>query len=297
MLFKVIRPSAAIVSDRSGTKDPTRLQGAQTSTPKPSPRLPVSICQLVLSDRQISFEVRYINGLNANTWRNRFDDRLKPIQPDSDLTAWFIDEQTLSDLLTHAQADSVVNVLQAPKVTSFENKKAAILNRDKQYYVSGLNKIETSQGSAFEPIVKDLELGFRIDLAGSFLADGTRLVVDLRDSRLLSLHDMVRVGRNRGGDIRVPYQIPEAIERRFQLSCDVPERSSLVISVGLDEREGNTGGAAGLAGSLLGTFGLPIPKARTVTCERLVIIKPRKIVLESEEPRIPATDRAKSKPE
>ena len=267
-----------------------------TTDPKPGPPLRSIDHQTVLSDRQISFEVRYINGLDANSWRNRFDDRLKVIQQDADVTAWFIDDQCLGELLTVAQGDTAVNVLRAPKVTSFENAKATIFSRDKQYYVSGLEKFETSEGLAFKPIVKDVELGYRIDMTGSFLPDGTRLAVDLRDSSLLSMHNLVRVGRSRNGDVKYSYQVPTAIDRRFQVSCDVPEGSNLVISVGLDEQTGRVGGPAVLASGLLETVGLPSLKAGSITRERLVVIKPRKIILESEERPVSAADRLEPRP-
>jgi beta-lactamase regulating signal transducer with metallopeptidase domain len=290
-------PSVSTRPDPATTDVPPQPHATASPDPKSGPPIRSVAHLAVASDRQICFEVRYINGLDANTWRNRFDDRLKPVHQDSNITAWFIEDPCLRDLLTLALGDTAVNVLMAPKITSFEGAKATILNRGKQFYVSGFDKLETAKGLAFKPIVKDVEVGFRVEMTGSFLPDGTRLLVDLRDSSVLSMHTLFRTGQSRDGDVRAVYQVPTAIDRRLQVSCDVPEGSNLVISVGLDEQAGRMGGAAEFASDLLETVGLPSLKAGSVIRERLVVIKPRKIILESKERPVSAIDRAHPAPE
>src|SRR5262249_54052419 len=119
--------------------------------------------------------------------------------------------------------------------------------------------------------------------------------LDLRDSSLLSMHTLVRQGHFRNGDVNATYQVPEAIDRRLHVSCDIPDESYLVISAGLEEQSRQLGGGAGFASGFMETFGLPSLKARSTTRERLVAIKPRKIVLESEERPISTADRAESR--
>jgi beta-lactamase regulating signal transducer with metallopeptidase domain len=290
-------PPASTQPDSPTPGAPAQSRAKASPNPKPGPPIRSIAQQAIPSDRQISFEVRCINGLDANSWRNRFDDRLKPVHQDSDITAWFIDDPCLRDLLTLALGDTAVNVLMAPKITSFEGMKATIFNRGKQFYVSGFDKLETAKGPAFKPIVKDVEVGSRIEMTGSFLHDGTRLVVDLRDSSVLSMHTLFRTGQFRNGDVRAVYQVPTAIDRRFQVSYDVPEGSILVISLGLDEQAGRMGGAAEFASDLLEAVGLPSLKAKSVIRERLVVIKPRRIILESEARPVSAIDRAHPAPE
>ncbi len=290
------RPSNSVRPDAGPSSAPTRSRAVASMVLETGPTVDGGVHQPLASDRQISFEVRYVSGIDANSWRNRFEDRLKVMRQDADVSAWLIDGQCLSDLLTLAQGDTVVDALMAPKITAFENAKARITNRRKQYYVSGLEKLETSRGPAFKPIVKDVEVGYRIDMTGSFLPDGTRLVVDLRDSSLITLHNLVREGRTSGGDIGVSYQVPTAIDRNIPVSCDVPDGSSLVISAGLEEPTVRAGETVGLARGLLESVGLASFRPKAVVRERLVIIRPRKIILESEERRTSSPRRSKLSP-
>jgi hypothetical protein len=68
----------------------------------------------------------------------------------------------------------------------------------------------------------------------------------------------------------------------------VPESSSLLISVGLRDRPGASSHASEAASGLLQLVGLSKLPSRSVDCERLVLIRPRWIVLEEEERLRPA---------
>jgi hypothetical protein len=57
-----------------------------------------------------------------------------------------------------------------------------------------------------------------------------------------------------------------------------------VVSLGLQINEKPVfAGVTEFAGKFLDPMGVSLQKANTVTCERLVVITPRRIVLESEE--------------
>jgi hypothetical protein len=164
----------------------------------------------------------------------------------------------------------------------FENTCLTITNRGKQHFVSQVEKIEAAEKLMLRPIVKDMEVGSQIDITGSYLPQGTRLSIDLGDSSLLSIHTLARTERL-GDQVAVAqYQIPTAIKRRCEVSCDLPEGSSLAISLGLSERRPDRSDVAEIASGLLELVGLPGLETKSVTCERLVVITPRRIVLESE---------------
>ena len=101
------------------------------------------------SDRQICYEVRYMK-LRTEPWRELLQDRLKLVQQEADVSAWIVDKKSLTDLLNLAQADTTSNVLQAPKVTTFENDHATIGNEHKQFYVSVLEKLVTERAQVFD---------------------------------------------------------------------------------------------------------------------------------------------------
>jgi hypothetical protein len=261
-----------------------------------APHLVVDFAQgNVADDRQIAYEVRYIVS-NEGAWRQPLLDRLKLIKQEADVAAWTLDDKALLDLLTRAQGDTKTNVLQAPKVTSFSGARATIINRRKQHYVAGVEKLEYAARPAFRPIVKELQIGGKLDMTGTIVPGGTRLSVSLSDSWLLALRTMGCEHRV-GAEVHpAQYQIPTMIDRRCELTCDLPEGTHLLISLGLSDEPRKPTGLAGLANGAFAAIGLPEP-IRFVPFERLVLITPRPIILESDEQPIrPASHvRAKSK--
>ena len=187
------------------------------------------------SDRQISYEVRFLS-LDAEPWRDLLKDRLKLVKQEADVCAWIIDEKALTDLLKLAQAATTSNVLQAPKVTAFENSAARIFRGEKQHFVAQVEKVGDSQTAAFRPIVTAIEVGVRMELSGAIQAHATRLSADLQDTQLLAMHKLHR--KDLVGDklFASQYEIPTRINRQCRLTCDIPETSSLLISLGLHER-------------------------------------------------------------
>jgi beta-lactamase regulating signal transducer with metallopeptidase domain len=235
-------------------------------------------------DRQICYEIRYLS-LDANPWREAVKDHLKLIKQEADVCAWLIDDKSILDLFL-GQKDTAYSVIQAPTVTTFENAHALISNMGMQKYVSQVEKVETADHLRFRPIVKEFEVGIRIDVVGSMKAGGTAVVVDVHDSSLLNLHTLVRRETFHDHTYAAQYQVPTAIERSCRVSCEVPDSGSLLISMGLHERRGRLSNAGEAASGLLEAVGLPPVPARPVICEWLVMIKPRRIVLEAEKPQI-----------
>jgi hypothetical protein len=232
-------------------------------------------------DRQISYEIRCFS-LDANPWREALKDRLRPIKQDVEVCCWIIDDRSMSDLINLAQKDPRSNLVQAPKPTTFENGHVVVGNRHVQKYVSQVEKVETADRLGFRPIVKEYELGSRIDLVGSHINGGAAITVELRDCSLLNLHTLVRRETFRDQAYAAEYQVPTTIDRNCRVACDVPDDSALLISLGLHERRGRLSDAGETASGLLEAVGLPPVPARPVTCERLVMIKARRILLDDE---------------
>jgi hypothetical protein len=248
----------------------------------------------VTDDRQIAYKVRYIVS-NEGDWRQTLLDRLKLIKQEANVASWTLDDAALHDLLTQAFGDAKTNVLQAPKVTSFNGALATIVNRRKQPYVAGVERIEAAARPAFRPIVKELEIGSKLDMTGTIVPGGTRLSVSLSDSWLLALRTMGCQHRV-GSEVQTAeYHIPTMIDRRCELTCDLPEGTHLLISLGLSDEPRKPSGLAGLANGVFAAIGLPEP-IRSVPFERLVLISPRPIILESEEQPIRPASRVKAGP-
>jgi hypothetical protein len=123
-------------------------------------------------------------------------------------------------------------------------------------------------------------------LTGATRPGGTRLIVDLR---ILPLEEIGAPEKNAPPvDTTIDAEIPTLtiLDRYRRVSCKIPVGSSLAISLGSDELQGQAAAASSQA------RGETSPLAK----ERLFLITPRKIVLESEEepvavpPKKPAVD-------
>ena len=227
------------------------------------------------SDRIIEYHVRYASDLDPEAWRNLLKDHLRLIKQDADVSAWIMDDNALHDLLIFAQNDTRTSVLLAPKCIANEGVQISVINREKQFYVASVNRVENAKAAGFRPIVKDLDVGSRIDMTGSLMPGGTRLSVNLSDTSLVGIHTMSRRESFGGQVLSAQYQVPTALKRRCEVSCDLPAHANLVISLGLSEHRSNLSGVAGIASDLLASVGLPKLEGKSTTFERLIIISAR----------------------
>ena len=273
-LFALLAASAGMAGDRPPTP---------ASRPAAAGRVNAS----QENKPMISYEVRWISGLDAEPWRNLLQDRLKLVSQDADVCAWIADDKAIFDLLTLAMAHTMTNVLQAPKAVGEENATVTLANVAKQFYVAQVEKIENQDTTGFRPTVKNIEIGVRLELTGALLDRSTKLTLNLHDTDLLAMHTLHR--KDQIGDrlVKAEYQVPTPVERSCRVACEIPEGSSLLISMGMRERRGRSSDAAETASELLQLVGLPPLPARSVTCERLVCVMPRRVM--------PSTDRRASK--
>jgi beta-lactamase regulating signal transducer with metallopeptidase domain len=291
-LIALVAASAGSAQDRPiAAPDSTVKETSPVSTEAalaPEDRLKVTVTPgtntPVATSRQISYDVRFLS-LDAEPWREKLAQRLELIQQDADVSAWKIDEAELQELLKTALAEVSANVLHAPKVTAFEGDSATIRNRDRIFYVSGIEREKSGDPADFsvKPIVKSVEEGYEITLAGKYTDAGAQFSVDLRDSSLLVLRTLIRRERSRDQDYAISYQVPTMIERKCRSQFQVLDGSGVLISLGLGERHRTLPRAVGAASRVLESAGLPHFEPKSVTTERLVVVIPRRIVLEEEE--------------
>jgi hypothetical protein len=102
----------------------------------------------------------------------------------------------------------------------------------------------------------------------------------------MAMHALTRKERFGEQELVGTYQVPSMIEHRCRVACTVPDESSLIVSMGLQINQTPIFvGVTEVAGKFHDSMGVSVDKANTVTGERLVVITPRRIVLESEEER------------
>ncbi len=261
-LFALLTASAGTASDRPPSR-PTvvdRPTVARTNEP------------------MISYEVRWISSLDAEPWRERLKDRLKLVRQEPDVCSWIIDDNAILDLLTLAQGQTTCNVLQAPKAVGDQNATVTIANVAKQFYVAQVEKVENQGSMGLRPTVLSIDIGVKLELTGSFHERGTRVALNLQDADLLAMHTLHRSEQFGDKLVKAQYEVPTRILRACQVDCEIPEGSSLLISLGIHERRGRSSDAAESASELLQLVGLPPLPARAVACERLVCITPRRVM-------------------
>jgi hypothetical protein len=226
------------------------------------------------TDRQISFELRRLE-VPAESWRNRFESRLKLVSDEDDTSAWLLDRKRVHELLDLVQADSRAVVWQAPKVTTFEFAPAFINSAHTTAYVSRVEVLESGRG--FRPIVKYVDDGWKVKVSGAFLEDGTRVSSDVRDSTLLGFTELHRTMLIDEREIKGTYQVPNKIDRHSVTACDIPDGSSLIVSLGLRFNTDVGKQIANAGRRLVGLGGVDVHSSNPN--ELLLIITPTKIVL------------------
>jgi len=257
--FALVAVSAGLAQDtprprnapRPASKSPQVARPGQPApAPVPAPTPPSG-------ERLISYEVRLVN-IQDEPWHHYLKGRLKPLEPEAEGRGWVIAHGGLVDFMNHIMANPTTNLLQAPKLTAYENARATVVRSPDKFSATSHSKSESKPA---QPVDRDNE-GTRIDLNGSRTPRGTRLSVDLRDSRIAAGRDV----REDEPKADASHRPPATGEVRFKKSCDIPKGSSLLVSMGSHERR-------------LGT--------RSETSELLVIITPRCFTLEPESP-VPA---------
>ncbi|MHC5541502.1 hypothetical protein ACYOEI_25050 [Singulisphaera rosea] len=165
------------------------------------------------SDRQISLQVRWVD-LAEQPWRDRLKDRLKSCGDGADARGSILDREGMAEFLKIIKEDSATDVVQAPKVTTFEGAPAHI----------NLGPEEKKKRGGAQPGVAAEPGHSRVEIKGVFSAQGTKLNVDVRDSL-----------------VQCRFNVKEVVfateEIRYQGICGVPDDSSLLISLGHYERK------------------------------------------------------------
>ena len=260
--FALFASSAGVAEDRPAADAPATVTAVRPSTSRGN-------------EPDIAYEVRILS-LDAQPWRDRVSDRLTLVQQDADVCVWIIDDDALFDILKDAQQTVTSNVLQAPKVIAAQNSDAKVSVMSKQHYVAQVEKVANGNRPAFRPVVKSVDIGWEMEVRGKLLERGADVSVSVYLKNLLAMHTLHREDRVGDTVIAAEYQVPTAVEKRCRVACEIPDGKSLIISLGLYERRGRSSNAAETANELLQSVGLPLLPARSVTCERLVSVKPRR---------------------
>jgi beta-lactamase regulating signal transducer with metallopeptidase domain len=244
------------------------------------------------SDRQINYEVRIMSVSNL-AWRDSMAGRLREVHRDSESNAWIIDDDAAGTFLTTASKEPISPihpVLLAPKVTAFEGDQVMITFKTDKKYVAELESIENTDTTVFRPITKSFDFGGKIAVSGLIRRDSIQMDVDLRDTRLVTMYRKTwgetarRKSNIRPESPRTYSELPILTNKHFKGIYNIPKGSSLLISAGFDEYSKPIPPVMDNVIEIVRTIlGGPRVEAERIILERIVMITPRRILLEFEE--------------
>jgi hypothetical protein len=183
----------------------------------------------------ISFELRLVD-CEAIGWREQFQTRLRFGGHRAGCSAWVADESTMAELLHRFTTSGDSKLLTAPKVTAHAGSPAEIGTSTTRHFVVHAEPVEgDAQGVSSpmpRPVVAPVDDGSRIQLVGEPGAEGMRVKLDIKDSRISRVHVIESEAVEPGS--RVKFQVPEVTFRELGGSWVVPEDHALILSLGVD---------------------------------------------------------------
>ena len=295
---------------------------AQQPKPAPAPARPGPGA---VEDVQVCHELRFCAmGRRGTAWREAFAAnpgfRLVGSQPPA--TAWALDPATLRQFLDYCQSHTDANILQAPKVTTFDGAPAMVSNTNAIDLHPGVRKARADEikggfrdagwdvlggptaglpSELRDPKAGTIKDGVEVRVTGTKVDQAVRMNVAVDLAHVVAVHDAVMPGSAtvppRPGEPSAPRKVklPEIERSRIAGEWTIGDGETLVLSLGLIrsvDQAGRTPLGPKLRGVIergdLESLGQWIkegadPKPRESLDEMLLVITPRLILIEGED--------------
>ena len=219
-----------------------------TTAPAPSPAMMTPPRPFAAEDPsagagQISYEIVFIEceGLG---WREAVQPRMQQIARMGEVLVWTADAGAFEALVETCRGDGKAVVTSAPKVTAFEGATASITDATTRRLATGVDRIADGPYGqatrvAYTPRFSDLFDGYRVDVAGRGLDQGTLLNLDLENNRVEAVEQVrlteTLVDPETGEEVEVHATIQQPKSARVAVHGEwlVPTDQHLVIGLGL----------------------------------------------------------------
>ena len=234
------------------------------------------------SGREINYEVRFIS-IAPYAWRETLKDRLKLVGRSTEVSAWTIDRVGIDDLFTMIQADIWNNLVQAPRASALEGEHVELANTAVLRYVADLEKVAIGEKFLLRPILDDVERGTKLDFSGHLEAGFIRVDVDIESLELIAWETLTRRVESGSDEPEQTgeYQLPIMDAKRFRAQVEIPDGSSLLVSLGPKWRDRKIPELAKVANKYLEAIDLHLERHDTRD-EFLVLVTPRPVVEQGE---------------
>ena len=210
-------------------------------------------------DRQTCFLVSFLE-MDGLKWREKVADRLDLLEQVDSQTIW-----TLESIKDAEEIRSLAAVAtMSPRVTTFHRATANIKNETSLKYVASIKPIyDGDHGVAFMPKVQELKHGSHVDVSGTIRPEGLLIKAVVKDRHLVGIQTSQIAAHTKDNSQKLTgtIQIPELIKSELSGEWTVPTKGVLVLSLGIHQETSR--------------FGF------SKTRERLVMIEPREIILET----------------
>lgn len=206
---------------------------------------------------QISFEADF-EVYEGEEWRSKLHHDLVPVAHQGMATVWTLEETKLAQLRGFTKETHTL-----PKVTAFENTDVDISDVSNRHYVAWSKLLVTGDKAEYKPKTVRVEEGLRIKLAGRCLDQGVlaKVNLDYLNFRGFSTVSVKEPSSQAGKPLDAKdnvYQRPYIDETHVSGEWLIPSDSVLVV-------------------------GLGAVRGKDAPTENLVVIRPRRVLSESEE--------------
>jgi hypothetical protein len=241
---KAVAPSNVPAAESPATaKPPLPVSSAKgEAAPRQSPS--------VDSYPQVSFEVRFLSAAGS-VWRDATKDRLHEVYRDDEVTSWIVrDQKSIHDLVTALQGDPRSNLVQFPKVTTYEGAQAMLLDSapSSRVDIAGDVTVTIEEGKLPRPSTKSGAEIMGVGLTPTIRPGSVQMTIDLYPS----LDGKAAMDRLLNGKTAVQPETPGG-ERtsgprneHYLLTHNVPDGSGLLIRVGSEGVKGDARQSSGL---------------------------------------------------
>jgi RNA polymerase sigma factor (sigma-70 family) len=202
--------------------------------------------------RMITYQTGFLK-MNGPEWQQALGPKLRPVRKDPSMRVWTAPAAVLAELKNWSEG-----VVEAPRVSCFEDGAATIMDTLKVKYVRSVNWIHGDDGKsiAAQPIVDELNSGSSLTLVGRSLDQGILVRTKVEDARInaLAAISVPAQTRSDGTLVNATIQFPDVSYLKEEGEWLIPNDGILIISLGRVHREPSVGTVDWFLGELIPNY-------------------------------------------
>jgi hypothetical protein len=198
--------------------------------------------------RMILYQTGFLK-MNGTEWQQALEPKLRPVRKDPSMRVWTAPAEVLAELKKWSGG-----VVVAPKVSTFEDGAATIMDSRKVKYVRSVkwNLGAEDKSIAAQPIVAEINDGSSLTMVGRAVDQGVLVRMKIEDTRINALSPITVPATTHDGTlINATIQLPDLTEVKGEGEWLIPNDGILIISLGRNHMEPGPGPVDRFVGSFL----------------------------------------------